>query len=132
MHAGFFNVFRFCAKMLANSSYDNSNVDESDLEISTSIINSQAAVMLIPELNEICGRNLKEKKDFLELFDILRKNWSEDLFGSNIFWLLLSVMDFPAIEFVDTPVARINFALWLKQLTAFWPESIWNWDNFNC
>lgn len=132
MHAGFFNVFRFCAKMLANSSYDNSNVDESDLEISTSIINSQAAVMLIPELNKICGRNLKEKKDFLELFDILRKNWSEDLFGSNIFWLLLSVMDFPAIEFVDTPVARINFALWLKQLTAFWPESIWNWDNFNC
>lgn len=132
MHTGFFNVFRFCAWMVVSSLYDDSNVDGNDLEIASSIISSRAAVMMIPELKEICGRNVREKKEFLALFDILRKNWNEDLFGSNIFWLLLNILDFPAIKFVDTPVARVNFAIWLKQLTAFWPEDIWNWDDFSC
>lgn len=132
MHARFFNVIRYCGKMVADSSYDNSNVDESDLEIATVEISSQAAVMMIPEMKEIYDRDFKEKKDFLDLFNILRKKWVEDLVGSNIFWLLLDVMDFPAIHFVDTPVARIDFAIWLKHLTAFWPENVWNWDDFNC
>lgn len=132
MHAGFFNVFRFCAGMVVSSLYDDSNVDGNDLEIASSIISSRAAVMMIPELEEICGRNIKEKKDFMDLFDILRKKWNEDLFGSNIFWLLLNILDFPAIKVVDTPVVRVNFTIWLKQLTAFWPEDIWNWDDFSC
>lgn len=132
MHARLFNVIRYCGKMVADSSYDIANVDESDLEIASVEISSQAAVMMIPEMKEIYDRDFKEKKDFMDLFNILRKKWVEDLVGSNIFWLLLDVMDFPAIRFVDTPVARINFAIWLKHLTAFWPEDIWNWDDFNC
>ena len=132
MHTGLFDGSRFCAGMVVASSYDDSTVDENDLEIAASKIRSRVAVMMIPELREICGREFKEKNDFLDLFKILRKNWAEDLFGSNIFWLLLNILDFPAIKFVDTPVTRINFAVWLKQLTAFWPEDIWNWDDFNC
>lgn len=132
MHAGFFNVFHFCGKMIANSSYDASNVDETDLEVASSKISFHAAGMMISGTEKICSRNFKEKKDFLDLLNILRKNWSEDLFGSNIFWLLLSVLDFPAIEWADTPTARIHFAIWLQNLTAYWPETIWNWNDFSC
>lgn len=61
IHTGFFNVFRFCAEMLVSSLYDDSSVDGNYLEIASSIISSRAAVMMIPELKEICGRNIKEK-----------------------------------------------------------------------
>lgn len=130
-HAEFFNVFHFCGKMIANSSYDASKVDVTDLEVASSTISFYATGMLISGTEEICSRNFKGKKDFLDLFDILRKSWSEDLFGSNIFWLLLSVLDFPAIECADTPVARIHFAIWLQNITACWPEAVWNWNDFS-
>lgn len=132
MHTRFLDVFRFCGKMLVDSTYDDFNVDENDLKIAASKINSQVAAMLIPDLEEIYDRDFKEKKDFMDLFNILNRNWSEDLFGSSIYWLLLGIMDFPAIKFVDTPAGRIKFAIWLKELTAFWPETVWNWDNFDC
>ena len=111
---------------------DDFNVDENDLKIAASKISSQVAAMLIPDLEEIYDRDFKEKKDFMDLFNILNRNWSEDLFGSSIYWLFLGIMDFPAIKFVDTPAGRIKFAIWLKELTAFWPETVWNWDNFDC
>ena len=118
--------------MLVDSTYDDFNVDENDLKIAASKISSQVAAMLIPDLEEIYDRDFKEKKDFMDLFNILNRNWSEDLFGSSIYWLFLGIMDFPAIKFVDTPAGRIKFAIWLKELTAFWPETVWNWDNFDC
>ena len=132
MHTRFLDVFRFCGKMLVDSTYDDFNVDENDLKIAASKISSQVAAMLIPDLEEIYDRDFKQKKDFMDLFNILNRNWSEDLFGSSIYWLLLGIMDFPAIKFVDTPAGRIKFAIWLKELTAFWPETVWNWDNFDC
>ncbi len=132
MHTRFFDVFRFCGKMLVDSSYDDSNVDGNDLESAASKICALVDVMLIPDSEEIYAKDFKRKKDFLDLFNILNRNWSENSLDSSIYWLLLGVMDFPAIKFVDTPAVRINFAIWLKELTAFWPETVWNWDKFDC
>lgn len=130
MHAGFFDVFHFCGKMVGGASYDASNVEEINLEHACLAIRGRANVLLIPEMEKIYRRSFKEKKDFLDLFNILRRNWSEELFGENIYLLLYVVLDFPALKFIDSPVSRINFAIWLRQLTAFWPENTWNWDNF--
>lgn len=132
MHTRFFDVFHFCGKMLVDSSYDDSNVDENDLQNAASKISALVSVMLIPDSEEIYAKDFKKKKDLVDLFNILNRNWSANLFSSSIYWLLLGVMDFPAIKFVDTPTVRINFAIWLKELTAFWPETVWNWDDFDC
>ena len=132
MHAGFFDVFHFCGKMVGGASYDAANVEEVNLDHACLEIRSWANVLLIPEMEKLYQRDFKEKKDFLDLFNIIRKNWSEESFGSNIYSFLYAVMDFPALKFIDSPVARINFAIWLRQLTAFWPETVWNWENFQC
>lgn len=132
MHTRFLDVFHFCGKMLVASSYDDSNVDGNDLQNAASKISTLVSGMLIPDSEEIYAKDFKKKKDLVDLFNILNRNWSANLFSSSIYWLLLGVMDFPAIKFVDTPTVRINFAIWLKELTAFWPETVWNWDDFDC
>ena len=124
MHQGMFDVFNFCNKWVERSSYDVSHMEESDLSTATMELSNRLAVM-IPEWSGC--KMLKNKKSFLNLLHFIKMNWSEDLFGSNLYWILLEILDFPAIDFVDTPEERIDFTIFLKDLTSCWPEEIWNW-----
>ena len=130
MHTGFLKVFDFCGNMVACSSDDVSDVDEYALNRVSSNISWRVGVMRFPGKEEFYGVDFKEKKDLLNLLNVLRKHWSEDLVEENMFWMLISILDFPAIKFADDAATRTNFAVWLENLTAFWPETVWNWNDF--
>lgn len=127
MHHGIFNVFHFCAKWVVKSSYDVSHLEEWDLTTATMKLSTRLTV-LTPEWSGC--EPLKDKQSFLNILNFIKNNWSEDLFGSNLYWILLEILDFPAIDFVDTPEERIRFAKFINELTAFWPETVWNWDDY--
>lgn len=129
MHHGIFDVFNFCGHWVARSPFDTTHTyDETDLYIADVKIRQHVSTLMIPELMRF--GDIKEKKNFLDVLNIVKNNWNEELFGSNIYWLLINILDYPAIDFVDTPEERIRFAKFIKELTAFWPETVWNWDDY--
>lgn len=133
MHANFMSVFDFCGHWVASSPFNKDCMADDELDYVVNHIKFYFSTMLLSDkLEEILAHPFDKKQDFLDLMNYLRRHWyPEDVLMPNIFWALLSILDFPAIDFDDTPSSRLTFACMLKDLTAFWPETIWNWGDFD-
>ncbi len=133
MHYGFLSVFHFCGQWVASASYDDTNIDKDDLYASALEFKSEVNMLMQPDIEEeFWGKDFLNKQDFLDLLNSVRRNWYTSLFEfhSRIYMILPQILDFPAFRFADDPIVRIRFALWLRNLTACWPEDVWNWGNF--
>lgn len=131
MHDNFHLVLEFFQHWVSLSNF---HVDTNeDIEYHVQRLKNCLGVSLLPDLDEILAESFLNKKDFVDLFKMLRRYpyLNDCAMMPTVFWLLLQIMDFPAFDFADTPRSRLYFATMLKSLTAFWPETIWNWGDFD-
>ncbi len=132
MHHGFWHVFHFCGQWVASSPYDATNVDEDEMYYHSMKITNNLSMILLSGIDTLpFKKEFSTKQEMLDLLNTLRRNWDEDVLEPHIFWILIHILNFPAIKFVDDSATRIRFALWLKNLTAYWPEDVWklNFEN---
>ncbi len=132
MHGNFFTVFDFCGHWVASSPFHEIDVTTEDHCTSFHNIKKSLSMIFIPEVRDLRTRDFTNKQDFLDVFNVLRSNWNQaDLLMPSIFGILQSILDFPTFDLIDNPVTRMAFVTIIKNLTACWAESVWNWYDFD-